>query len=356
MRFFRQPIELQGRESLLIILMGSLGDLVRGFCLPGLIKKRYPGIRIGWLVEPRWQDLVMHHERIDSTLVFDRPMGIKALPGLRRRLRRQGFDITLDLQRHFKSGLFSLFSGSPRRMGFHPRNAKEFNWIFNNTHIPYFDEQKAKLQHYLQFAAAMGIEAAGPLDFGLNTLAGKSLPEHLARGLQQPYIVMVMGSSWQTKNWHADGYRQLAARILNRFPVGIVLAGDHSQQPVARGVCAAFDRRRLIDYTGRTSLAELTALLGQAAAGIGPDSGPGHLAAAVGTPYVTLFGPTPPGRVVPYGCEDLAVVTDVACAGCYRKRCPQPVCTCMRAITPSMVIDKLAAALEDPRTPPACPN
>ncbi len=352
----RQHIELQGRESLLIILMGSLGDLVRGFCLPGLIKKRYPDIRIGWLVEPRWKDLVQHHDRIDSILVFDRPLGLKALPDLRRKLRQQSFDITLDLQRHFKSGMFSLFSGSPRRMGFHPRNAKEFNWIFNNFHIPYFDEEKAKLRHYLQFAAAMGIETAGPLDFGLDALAGGDLPEQLASGLKHPYIVMVMGSSWETKNWYADGYRELAARILAEFPVDIVLAGDRSQRAVAHSVRAAVDSRRLIDLTGRTTLPELTALVGQAAAGIGPDSGPGHLTAAMGTPYVTLFGPTPPGRVVPYRCEDLAVVADVDCSGCYRKRCPLPVHACMTAITPAMVIDKLVAVLADPPAPAACPN
>ncbi len=351
-----QRLELQGHESLLIILMGSLGDLVRGFCLPGLIKSRYPGIRIGWLVEPRWKDLVEHHDRIDSMLVFDRPMGLKALPGLWRMLRRQAFDITLDLQRHFKSGLFSLFAGSPRRMGFHPRNAKEFNWLFNNTHIPYFDEEKAKLQHYLQFAAAMGIETAGPLDFGLDALARAALPEPLAPGQKRPYIVVVMGSSWETKNWHTDGYRQLAARILDEFPVDIVLAGDRGQQPVASRVCAAFENKRLIDLTGRTTLPELTALLGQAAAGIGPDSGPGHLAAAVGTPYVALFGPTPPGRVVPYRCEELAVVADLDCTGCYRKRCPLPACNCMSAITPAMVIDKLGTALDSPLAPAACPN
>ncbi len=352
----RQRIELQGRESLLIILMGSLGDLVRGFCLPGLIKRRYPAIRITWLVEPRWKALVEHHERIDNVLVFDRPKGLKALPGLQRALRRQAFDITLDLQRHFKSGLFSLLSGSPRRVGFHPRNAKEFNWIFNNTHIPFFAERQSKLRHYLQFAAAMGIETASPLNFGLDALARTTAPECWAPGLKRPYIVVVMGSSWETKNWHADGYQQLLARILARFPLGVVLTGDHSQQPTARRISAACDTHRLVDLTGRTNLPELTALLGQAVAGIGPDSGPGHLAAAVGTPYVTLFGPTSPGRVAPYRCEDLAVVADIACAGCYRKRCPMPVCTCMAAITPAMVIDKLTVALQAPRARPAGPN
>ncbi len=352
----RQQIHLHGRESMLIILMGSLGDLVRGFCLPELIKKQHPGVHITWLVEPRWKDLVAHHDHIDAMLVFDRPRGLKALPALRRLLRHRPFDITLDLQRHFKSGLFSLLSGSPRRIGFHPRNAKEFNWIFNNVHIPYFDETKAKLQHYLQFAVAMGIETTGSLDFGLGALAGANALGKLKPELPFPYVVVVMGSSWETKNWHEDGYRQLLAHVMDHMPLGIALVGDGGQVPLARRLCADFDTDRIADLTGRTSLPELTALLSRAAAGIGPDSGPGHLAAAVGTPYIALFGPTPPGRVVPYRCEELAIVADAECQGCYRKQCPMPACTCMTAITAAMVIDKLETALGTSAVSAACPN
>ncbi len=352
----RQSIYLKGRESMLIILMGSLGDLVRAFCLPGLIKREHPGVHISWLVEPRWQDLVAHHQQIDAMLVFDRPRGLRALPALRRMLRQRPFDITLDLQRHFKSGLFSLLSGSPRRLGFHPRNAKEFNWVFNSTHIPYFDEDNAKLAHYLQFAAALGIDTTGPLDFGLGAIVGPSSAEKARPDLPCPYVAVVMGSSWVTKNWHEEGYRQLVAHILKHLPLGIALVGDNSQMPLARRICAEIDTDRLVDLTGRTSLTELTAILSRAMAGIGPDSGPGHLAAAVGTPYVALFGPTPPSRVVPYGCEHLAVVTDTDCAACYRKQCPLPEHTCMRAITPDMVIDKLEKALDGRPASAACPN
>ena len=159
-----------------------------------------------------------------------------------------------------------------------------------------------------------------------------------------------------TKNWHEDGYRQLVAHIVRNMPLGVALVGDKSQMPLARRICADIATDRLVDLTGRTSLTELTAILSRAAAGIGPDSGPGHLAAAVGTPYVALFGPTPPGRVVPYGCEHLAVVTDTDCAACYRKQCPLPECTCMRAITPARVIDKLEKALSGPPASAVCSN
>jgi len=82
-----------------------------------------------------------------------------------------------------------------------------------------------------------------------------------------------------------------------------------------------------------------------AAAGVGPDSGPGHLAAAVGTPYITLFGPTPPGRHAPYGCEHLVVQAEEDCIPCYKKRCPDRNRECMYHIDPDMVMDKLSKAL-----------
>jgi len=93
------------------------------------------------------------------------------------------------------------------------------------------------------------------------------------------------------------------------------------------------------------SLRVVQPLLKAAAAGVGPDSGPGHLAAAVGTPFVTLFGPTSAARTAPYGCEKLVVTADVDCAPCYRRRCPDRNKECMQAIQADAVMEKLSQAL-----------
>jgi ADP-heptose:LPS heptosyltransferase len=95
----------------------------------------------------------------------------------------------------------------------------------------------------------------------------------------------------------------------------------------------------------KTSLLELVAILKAAAVGVGPDSGPGHLAAAVGTPYVSLFGPTSPKRVAPYGSEHLVVESGVSCAPCYKKECPGLEKLCMRLVTVEAVEEKLSEAL-----------
>lgn len=331
--------------SLLIILMGSLGDLVRGLCLPEAIKRSQPGWRITWLVEPQWRRLVQDHPHIDRVTVFDRPRGIAALPELHRQLRQQPFDITLDLQRHFKSGLFSLLSGAKRRIGFHRSNAKEFNWLFNNEHIGFHSDRLNKLEHYLKFTEYLGVPRPDRLDFGLTHHTIQQLNPDIAARLPQPFVAVVMGSSWPSKDWTYKGYRDLVRRILDRSPYGVVLIGDRSQVASGDRLAVEIASSRLVQLAGKTSLPEVTGILQAASAGVGPDSGPGHLAAAVGTPYVTLFGPTAPERVAPYRCEDLVVQTDADCLGCYKKDCPLRHRNCMAAITADMVIPHLDLAL-----------
>jgi ADP-heptose:LPS heptosyltransferase len=103
----------------------------------------------------------------------------------------------------------------------------------------------------------------------------------------------------------------------------------------------------LLNLVGKTTLLELTALLKAAVAGVGPDSGPGHLAAAVKTPFVTLFGPTSPQRTAPFGYEQLVVEAGLSCAPCYKKRCPDRNRQCMYSIHPDAVMEKVSMALTE---------
>jgi heptosyltransferase I len=332
-------------SAILIILMGSLGDLVRGLCLPGEIKRNWPSTTLTWLVEPRWKPLVDRHPLIDEVLVFDRPRKAAAVMDLRRALNARRFDITLDMQRHFKSGLFSLFSGAPCRIGVHPRNAKEFNWLFNNRHLAYFSPNRPKLEHYRQFISYLDGSLSMCPDFGLSSVGNDDLSDGLLSRLPAPYIVIVMGSSWVSKDWTYAGYRGLTQAILTRGEYGVVLVGDGSQTGPAERLAVSLGSNRLLNLTGKTSLTALAAILHKAAAAVGPDSGPGHVSAAVGTPYVALFGPTDPDRVAPYRCLDLVVRADADCLGCYHKTCPRKDTACMAAITPAMVMAKLDQAL-----------
>jgi ADP-heptose:LPS heptosyltransferase len=147
-----------------------------------------------------------------------------------------------------------------------------------------------------------------------------------------------------------DKYCQLVDKILLPGNMQVVLLGDKSKidqaQRLVENLGLSDKKQGLINLVGKTSLIELVAVLKEAAAGIGPDSGPGHLSGAVGTPYIALFGPTSPKRVAPYGCQHLVIKTDVSCAPCNKRRCPGLDKICMSSISVGAVETKLAEALD----------
>jgi ADP-heptose:LPS heptosyltransferase len=338
--------KIPAAPSILIILMGSLGDVARGLCLVSHIKAHRPESRITWLVEPKCADLVGLHPQIDHVIEFKRKRPVAAMRDLYQNLQKEHFDITLDLQRILKSGFFSLLSRAKRRIGFHRRNAKELNWLFNNESIPDCDENLPKLGHYLKFTEHLGLPEPNRLDFGLKSLDVNKLIPPAVAAIQNSFIAVVMGSSWESKDWNFEGYGQLVQHVIKNLKRHVVLLGGGDQWTVAEKQLQKANSPNIINLTGN-SLIEMTAVLKAAAAAVGPDSGPGHLAAAVGTPYVTLFGPTPASRHVPYGCEHLIVQSGLDCAPCYQRQCPDRNNQCMQNIELDDVVEKISMALED---------
>lgn len=333
--------------SFLIILMGSMGDVVRGLCLVSHIKNYLPKSRVTWLIEPKWSELVCIHPQIDKIIVFNRSRNVLGVWELYRDLSKEHFDITLDLQRHLKSGFFSLFSKAKRRIGFHRKNAKEFNWLFNNEYIGEVSNELElpKWRHYLKFTEYLGLPTPAKLDFGITTSEpAAGLPDIIAQ-LDEPFVVVVMGSSWESKDWIFENYLLLIRDLLSTVNRSVVLVGDNSKKADAAKLCDKIGPGKLINLVGKTSLLEAVAVLKAAAAGVGPDSGPGHLSAAVGTPYVTLFGPTSAKRAAPYRCEPFVVQSDLNCISCYKKRCPDLDRRCMQLVTVEKVKEKLIEAL-----------
>ena len=337
------------KTSILIILTGSLGDIARALCLPAHLKEHWPESRITWLIESKWKELVLNHPHIDRTVVFERQWRLGAIRKTLKALRDESYDIALDLQRILKSGLLAIASGAKRRIGFHPRNAKELNWIFNTEYIGYHGDHLSKLRHYLKFTKPLGLEEPPTLDFGLPTHSADDID--LPRIPPLPFIAIVAGSSQMSKDWHFEGYRELIEAILTSGDHSVVLIGDRTQADIARRLSKEFETDRVVDLVNRTSLIELVAILLLADAAVGPDTGTGHLAAAVKTPYVTLMGPTAPDRVAPYGCENFVVRSTVHCAPCSKKKCPEPQNDCMGDIGADKVWAMLQKALNTGQQP-----
>jgi ADP-heptose:LPS heptosyltransferase len=277
-------------------------------------------------------------------IVFDRKRWWREIVRLARELRGK-YDVTLDLQRHFKSGVLSFLSRSPRRIGFHPSDAKELNWLFNTEHIPARGEGVSKVEHYLEFVKLLGFDANAPRP----VLSGCALPEprpEVKALLPASYVVLVLGSSWDSKDWPEEGYRALISKAGQFSGFAVVLVGDRTKIEVAERLERDSGGVPVVNLTGRTTVTELVWVIRGARACVGPDSGPGHIAGAVGVPYVTLFGPTHAKRNAPRGSERLCVVSNVGCSPCKRRVCPGLRKVCMRLISPDAVYRMLESALE----------
>lgn len=340
-----KDVSLSKSPRILIVLLGALGDVVRGLAVVRAIKSSFPDATISWLVEPASAGVVELNPGVDEVIVFKRKEGLRGLVDVVVQLRRRRFDVTLDMQRHLKSGFFSWLSRSPKRIGFHPKDTKEGNWLFNTTYIEARGDGHSKIDHYLSFVERLGVVKPSAIDAGLSHITLSSVGGDFVTLASASYIGIILGSSRYSKDWPEEGYRAL----LERFDVPgvdrVVLLGDRSKVEMAARLEGGPSRVAVVNAVGKTSLRELVALVHGARACVGPDSGPGHIAGALGVPHVTLFGPTPAARNAPRGSENLSVTSALGCAPCRRRVCPGLDKLCMRLISPDAVLGKLRLGL-----------
>ncbi len=322
---------------ILVVLLGALGDVVRGLAIAAPLKRHFPGVVIDWLVEPLSASIVDNCQYVDNTIVFERGKQ-GAIRRVYNSLRANHYDLVLDLQRHFKSGLFSLVARGSRSVGVNRRDAKEFNWLFHRERVRYFGEEEPKQYQYMEFLNYLGVPWSEPLDFGLvpNPMRATELLE-ISGG-----IGVVLGSSWPSKDWLPNGYHELVTGLVGASQ-RVVLLGDSRANELGAKLAAIHPA--VVNLCGKTKVVDLVHVLAALSCAVGPDSGPGHIAAALGVPYVSLFGPTSPKRVGFYHSTDLAISYPIGCSGCYRKHCPGLDRLCMRLISPKVVEERVLEVL-----------
>lgn len=338
-------LDKNSEVRILVVLLGAIGDLARGLAVLKPIKQTYPKAHISWVVEPKSLALLKAHPLVDKIYIFDRPKGIPAFIKVIKELQLAKFDVTLDMQRHFKSGMLSFFSRAPRRIGFNRKNAKEFNWLFNTEETRFLENPSGKLEYYHEFLRNLDIPVPAKADFGMVDLVVSPAVESLLSQIKNRFVTLVLGSSWPSKDWLPEGYEKLIRLILNESPLDVVLSGDKSQVALAEDLERKVASGRLHSLAGKTSLVDALFVLRAAEVCVGPDSGPGHMAPLMETPYISLFGPTSPRWSAPYGNEHLVLQAKLACVPCYRRECPGLGRLCMRLISPEAVWAKIKEVL-----------
>jgi lipopolysaccharide heptosyltransferase II len=334
---------MSARKKILIVLHGSIGDVTRAIPLANLVRRGFPQAKIAWAIERPALPLIEHHPAVDEIILFERDRGWRNFQPFLSRVRAGNFDLVLDLQRHFKSGVVSWCSGAPERVGFHRRDAKEFNWLFNNRHIAAAPEGTSKLAHYLKFAEFLDIEPY-PIEWNFSLQPDETAAvATMVREVRGPFAAYSVGGRWESKRWFPAEAAKSAAEVRRRHGLEIVLLGGKDDMAFA-GEMERASQARFFNWTGRTTLRHVIGILSRAELSVGPDSGLMHLSAAVGTPVVSLWGPTDPLRTGPFGYQELIVQGKAVCAPCYLKRCPIGR-VCMRSITSEAVLEKVQMAL-----------
>jgi len=336
-------------RRIVLIKPSALGDIVHSLPVLTALRRRFPQAHIRWVVNQSYADLLRGHPDLDEVLTFDRGSARRGLWRAARsfgrvadEMRRLRPDLVVDLQGLFRTGLLALAAGAPRRIGL--STAREgATWFYTDiVRVPDFNAIHAVDRLWL-IAEALGAGGT-PKEFRLaiqeeaRTWAAQQLAD-----LPRPWLALAAGSRWSTKRWPPDHFAALARQAQRRFGGTVVFVGAGDEKPLAEAVAARL-AGPVCNLAGRTTLPQLIALLAEVDVMLANDTGPLHLAAALGRPTVAPYTCTKVRLTGPYRSESGAVESRVWCQGSRLKRCRRM--ECMRELTPDRLWPRLEEVLE----------
>jgi heptosyltransferase I len=321
-----------------IIKPSALGDIVHSLPVLTALRRRFPDAHISWIINRSYEPLLQGHPHLDETLPFDRRIlragwwrGTRTALAFVGDLRRRRFDLVLDLQGLFRSGVMAAMTGARCRVGL--RSAREGAPLFysHTVGVPKIGMKHA-VDRYWEIAAALGI-GDGPKEFHIPIAdSARRWAEATLRGLPRPWLMLGVGSRWVTKRWLPEHYAALVRQAQAPFGgTAILVGGGGDEARLAEEVRAGLTGPAL-NLSGRTTMPQLVAVLARADVMVANDTGPLHLAAALGRPVVAPYTCTKVRLTGPYQSPATAVESRVWCQGSYLKRCPRM--ECMAELTP----------------------
>ena len=372
---FRRPRPESDPQRILLVQLDHLGDAILTTAMLAPLRRRYPAAFIDVLASP-WNEAVfracpeidtVHVSRCNRFARDGRRGWLRATLAWGLRLRRYRYDLAIDLRGEFPLAVLLWLSGARRRLGW-ACGGGGFLLTASPAYVPERPEveSRAALLAELDIWPAAGEPAWRPhFQVSKEAQAAATQRWNTLRETESrpgPRIVFHVGAGTAAKLWPAEHWRELLGRTLTEFDAKVVLVGSPGDRIIAQRILGAEAWPRVVDTTGRLSIAELAGVLHQAELMVGADSGPAHLAAAVGTPVVCLFSGTNSARQwQPWGPQVTVLRQPVACSPCHRDVCPRPDHPCMGGLAPACVTETMRnvlitrlgkATLEDSSTLP----
>jgi heptosyltransferase-1 len=306
-------------KNILIIKPSSLGDIV--LALPALtaLRKSFPDAKITWLIRPEFAQLLENHPHLTEIILFDRkllgkvwfhPRAFFALLSLIRQLRRCHFDVVFDFQGLFRTASLAWLSGCKKRFGM--SNARELAHFFYTDKIQKDTDRYHLVDYYLKIIRTAG---ASELDVNFVLPQEPGAVDSISRLLKSHdithdnYAVFIPGSTHKDKCWPVERFAAIADKISQQFALNLLATGTEHETDIVEKLKEKANVP-IINLAGRTSLSELIVLLKNSKLVVSNDTGPGHIAAALGVPLVLIFGRVNPRRLAPYGRNHCVVAID----------------------------------------------
>ncbi|MDE2484600.1 MAG: glycosyltransferase family 9 protein [candidate division NC10 bacterium] len=363
---WNDPVPMEQAQRILIIKPSSLGDVVNALPFLSSLRRRYPDRYIAWLVEEEAAELLLGHPLLDRVIVSGRrrwrrevrmpfrgSAALREIAALIAELRQGRYDLVVDLQGLLKSALMVICAGARFRVGL--AGAREGSERALTHVVPLPPGPLHAVDRYLEVARFLGADSL------LKTFVFPSRPDDGARaeallaeaGVKPDSLVIALNpqARWTTKLWGEERFARLGEMLARQHGARILVIGSSSDLPLARRLANGMDPAPFV-AAGRTDLKVLIALLKRIDLLVTVDSGPMHLAAALGTPLIALFGPTDPRLIGPYGGDGVVLRVPLPCSPCSKRRCQiKEDRLCMHSISVEQVAEAASTLLA---TGPAC--
>jgi lipopolysaccharide heptosyltransferase I len=364
-------------DRILLVKLSSFGDVLHSLPTLEAIRAAFPTAHITWLVEAAYAPLLAGHPALDEVWAVPRVrlgqrVGREELLNLMRlirRIRNTHFDLVIDLQGLLKSAMWVALAKSLRKVGYD--RTRELSYLALTERLPPYDPEAHAVWRYLNVARYLGAPPTLPrfrlgltpvfpdalyrflvkqgLNAGANLVFAQEVGRTPGSPLQKEYafdeklvsappdrafVVLHPGARWPTKLWPAASWARLADWLIREKALAVVITGSAGDRELANHITGQM-REKALNLAGRTTLAELAGIMQKARLAVTADTGPMHLAAALGTRVVAIFGPTAPGRTGPFGAGHRVVRLELECSPCFQRRCPEP--RCLLDLTPEAV-------------------
>lgn len=349
-------MKLTGSEKILIIKPSAFGDILHALPLVDCIKSEYPNVKISWVVNRDYVELLEDNPMIDKIFIFER----KRWGGKRlffktcieffkftSEIRDCKFDLIIDLQGLLRSGLITFLSRAKNRMGL--SDAREGSRLFLNHVVNVSDKKIHAVDRYLLVCDGLGVTKKTPIKFPIfiKDEIDKKVEKLFSKyGVNKDDVLVAVNpnSRWQSKCWNPDRFARLSDELIDKYGVKIIMIGAVSDREYVEKIVGMMENTPLV-LVGKTTLLGLASVLKKTDIMITNDSGPMHMSVAVGTPTIALFGPTDPLKTGPYGKNSEVLFKRIECQPCFKRNCS--IRECMDLINVEEVVNVFKKMLKN---------